>query len=286
MIRKITLLIVLVFGLWTAHAQSFMGWQLRDRYFSTYAGTGFSGYFGDLTNNHPMSNGLSNFNFGIEARLFYHLSARVQYTYYRIEGSDSNAKDSTYNRQRNLSFQSKNHEWSIQGVYYLFKYGGKYYKRKTYEPYVYLGVGQTFYNPKAKYNGTWYDLREIETEGNTYGKSTIVLPTGLGVKMTLNEFMNLGIDFGYRFTFTKHLDDVADNYSTNYETGTVEGFLSNRSDQIPVINQEALSIMSPGASRGNGKTDGYLLVNFNIEIYLPGDLFQSKKGRKEKIIGK
>jgi len=44
--------------------------------------------------------------------------------------------------------------------------------------------------------------------------------------------------------------------------------------------------MTPGMSRGKDKLDSYLLVNFNVELYLPGDLFQKKKGRKEKIIGK
>lgn len=286
MTKKIILTVLLTLGLWSAHAQSFVGWQLRDRYFSFYGGTGWTGYFGDLTHDKPVSNGLSNFSFGVEARLYYKLSARAQYSYYRIEGSDTNAEDSSSYRQRNLSFRSKNHEWSLQAVYYFYKYGGKYHKRRTYEPYIYTGIGQTFYKPEAQYNGTWYDLRSLQTEQETYNKSALIIPVGLGVKMRINEFINLGVDLGYRYALTKHLDDVAGNYADTYERGTIEGFLSNRSDQIPVINQEALNEMRAGQPRGSNSNDSYLMANINLELYLPGDLFKSKKGRREKIIGK
>ena len=269
-------------------AQSFLNWQLRDRYFSIYAGTGWSGYFGELTNGNPMSNGFSNYNFGIEASLYSKIATRVQGTYYRIEGSDTNAPDSSANRQRNLSFQSKNWEWNFQAMYYFLKYQGKYHKRRTYEPYFAIGIGQTFYNPKGQYNGVDYALRELGTENQSYGKSAWVIPVGLGMKAAFNEFLNVTLDVGYRYSFSSHLDDVSGSYAGPFDLGTIEGFLSNRSDQIPTINQEAFDSISPGASRGTGKNDSYLLISVSIELYIPGDIFKSKQGDvpKEKWMSK
>lgn len=261
---------------------------MRDRYFSIYAGAGFAGYFGDLTNGHPMSNGLSSYNLGIEARLYSKVAARVQGSFYIIEGADRNAPAYSYNQQRNLTFQSKNWEWQFQTMYYLFKYKGKYHSRRTYEPYFALGVGQTFYNPKGIYRGTTYDLRSMGLETSSYGKSAWIIPVSFGIKAALNEFLNLTVDVGYRYAFTKHLDDVSGQMSGPFDQGTPAYFLSNRHDQIPLVNEEAYESFQPGASRGNGKNDSYILINLNLELYLPQDLFKSKKKsiHKEKILGK
>lgn len=282
--------LILSFQSWS---QTFLDWQLHDRYFSIYAGTGWTGYIGDLTNGQPFSQGLSHFNVGVEARLYSRIGARVQIAQYQLEGSDRNAADSSYNRQRNLSFKSKNYEWQVQGVYYFLKYRKKYHKRHTYEPYVALGVGQTFYNPKADHLNnttgvtTTYTLRDINTENQNYKKSALIIPINLGVKAMLNEFLNLSLDVGYRYTFTKYLDDVSGTYQ-KFDDGSIQASLSNRKDEIDIINQEAYDALVPGSQRGNGKYDSYFLINLNIELYLPRDLFKSKNGkrRKEKILGK
>lgn len=293
MLKKIVFL--LLFGLMTkaAQCQSFLGWQLHDRYFSIYAGTGWTGYIGDLTNGSPFSEGLSHYNFGIEARLYTRIGARVQVAQYKLRGLDANAADSSFNRQRNLSFHSKNFEWQVQGVYYFLKYRGKYHKRRTYEPYLAAGFGKTYFSPKADFTDIndvteTYDLRSIGTETETYGKSTWIIPVNIGVKAALNEFLNLSLDMGYRFTFTGYLDDVHGRYAGPFDDGSIEASLSNRKDEVPEINSEAYDALVPGAQRGNGKYDGYFLINLNLELYLPQDLLRGKNGkrRKEKILGK
>lgn len=293
MIKKTILLSLFSLITWVSQAQSFLGWQLHDRYFSIYAGTGWTGYMGDVTNGSPFSEGLSHMNFGIEARLLTRIGARVQFSRYKLEGTDENAADSSFNRQRNLSFHSTNYEWQVEGVYYFLKYRGKYHKRRTYEPYIAAGFGKTYYNPKADFTDindvtTTYDLREIGTETDSYGKSAWIIPVNLGVKAALNEFLNLSLDLGYRFTFSGHLDDVYGYYAGPFEDGSIEASLSNRKNEVPEINKEAYDAMVPGAQRGNGKNDGYFLINVNLELYLPQDLFRGKNGRqrKEKILGK
>ena len=270
-------------------AQSFMGWEYNDRYFSVQVGTGRSGYIGELTNGKPLVGGLSMFNVGVEARLLGQLGAKFQYINFDLAGSDENAKDSTVNQQRNLSFFSNNHEFSLQAVYYIFPYTGKYHTRRVYEPYIAVGVAYTLFNPKANLDGTDYVLSDFQTEGKAYGKSGIVLPLSLGVKWKLNEFMNLNLDLAWRFTFTDYLDDVSGVYGGPFTDGSLKSRLSNRKDEIAIVNQNAYDSLVPGAQRGNAANkDKYFFVNFSLEIYLPQDLFKGRGGstKKEKIIGK
>ncbi|MFY0651133.1 MAG: outer membrane beta-barrel protein [Cyclobacteriaceae bacterium] len=270
-------------------AQSFMGWEYNDRFFSAYIGTGRAGYLGELTNGKPLASGLSLVNFGVEARLLSQLGAKVQIAKYRLEGSDENAADSSANRQRNLSFFSKNYEISLQAIYYLFPYTGKYHTRRTYEPYIGLGVGYNTFNPKTTLDGVEYTLSDYRTENQDYAKSGIVFPISLGVKAKLNEFMNLNLDLGYRIIFTDYLDDVSGVYGGPYPDGSIPSRLSNRKDEIPQVNDAVYEQLITGNARGNPTTkDKYFFINFSVEIYAPRDLFKSRGGktRKEKIIGK
>jgi len=270
-------------------AQSFMGWEYNDRFFSAQIGTGRAGYFGELTNGKPLAGGLSLMNIGVEARLLSQLGAKVQVSRYKLEGSDENAADSSANQQRNLSFFSHNTEISLQAIYYLFPYSGMYYKRRKYEPYLSVGIGYNFFNPKATLDGVDYVLSDYRTENKTYAKSGVIIPFGFGVKGMLNEFMNLNLDLGWRFTFTDYLDDVSGVFGGSYPDGSIEARLSNRKDGISVVNSTAYDSYQTGANRGNpGNKDKYFFINVSLEIYVPRDLFKSRGGkmRKEKIIGK
>lgn len=289
MIKRLIVILFLLFCFKSGWSQSFLGWQLHDRYFSVYGGTGWTGYIGELTNKKPFSQGLSHYNIGVEARLYSRVAARVQFSRFDLRGNDQNAPDSTFNRQRNLSFESTNYEWQVEAVYYFLKYRDKYYKRRAYEPYVAAGIGQVFYSPSGALIdtagiSTSYDLRSLNTEGDEYNKSSIIIPVHLGVKAAINEFINLSLDLGYRFTFTGHLDDVNASYNNSLSSESIAAQLSNRKDEVGIINEAAYN----NSSRGNGTNDGYFLVNLNLELYLPRDLFRSKNGKrkKEKILGK
>lgn len=286
--KKIIIILLSVGTSCLTEAQSFFSWQQNDRYFSIYLGTGVTGYIGELTNKRPLVNNPSHFNFGLESRLYTKISTRIQITRYKINGSDSNAPDSSANRQRNLSFTSTNWEFVLQGVYYFHKYSGKYHTRKQYEPYLAFGAGITTFNPKTKFKGISYKLRDFKTEGIAYRKFTYILPLNFGVKAKLNEFINLTVDLGFRFTFTDYLDDVS-GYFIQHPEPSISASLANRSNEISIVNQKAFDGYMPGGQRGNNnKYDTYFLINFYIECYLPRDLFKRNIGKvkKEKIIGK
>jgi len=272
--KRAIFLFLVILPLGKLLAQDFFSWQYNDRYFTFTSGTGHTRYFGELNNGKGFQKGLSNANVGVECRLLTKWSARMEFGYYNISGSDSYADDSTYNRQRNLSFKSNNFEGQLGAVYYFKPYNKIYYKRRKFEPYAHLGVGLTTINPQAEINGGWEKLRPLQTEGESYKGRTLIVPFGVGVKAKISTFINLVGELGYRYTFTDRLDDVSGKYGTTFASSLAQS-LSNRKDEVGVINEAAYETMIPGARRGEQGNDSYLMLQWKLEFYLPSNIFNT-----------
>ena len=272
--KKTVLFSIFCFCIQAGYAQDFFSWQYNDRYFSLLAGTGHTRYFGELNNGAGFEQGLSNGSLEVECRLLSQWAARVGAVYYTVSGSDANAPDSSFNRQRNLSFKSGNIEGHLSGLYYFKPYRKYYHQRRKFEPYAHAGIGFTTVNPKAGYNGDWVKLRPLATEGAAYKGTTIVVPFGLGVKARITSFINLVGEVGYRYAFTDRLDDVSENYGEFFDSSLAQS-LSNRKDEVGVINQEAYDAMVAGSERGEPGRDSYLLIQWKIEAYLPRGIFRN-----------
>lgn len=263
-------------SLFASHAQNFLSWQYTDRYFSFSAGTGTSSYFGELNANNSLNNNISLINLGIEARLLNRLGARIDASYFKLNGNDNSASDSSFQRQRNLSFESKNFHAQLHFIYYLKPYQGDYYKRWNFDPYLFSGVGYLNYNPTAELGGERYSLREAQTEGVSYKKWTTTIPAGIGGKFKVNEFLNVNLELSYHFTFTDYLDDVSNTYGTEFATVTAR-LLSDRKDEVGVVNPTFYDQIQPGARRGDpSNNDRFLQISIRAEIFLPPDLFTGK----------
>lgn len=257
-------------------AQNFLSWQFKDRYFSASVGTGTSTYFGELNYNDRINDRLSQINFGIEARLLSKLGARLEATYFTLNGADNQAPDNTFERQRNLSFNSRNFQIQLHGIYYFKKYKGDFHKRWSAEPYVFTGAGYMFYNPTAELGGETFSLREAQTEGVAYDNWALNVPAGVGLKFRVNEFTNLNFEVSYNYTLTDRLDDVSENYATEFVNETAE-LLSDRKDEIGVVDQTFYDQIIPGAARGDSSTkDSFLLISLKIELFIPPELFSGK----------
>ena len=268
--------LVLIFALcltYHLHSQDFLSWRFNDRYFSLSVGSGVATYFGELNSNNSINDRLSLISLGIEARLLSKVGARLDAAYYTLQGSDATAPDSSFQRQRNLSFNSRNFQTQLHIVYYFRRYNGDYFKRWSIDPYLFSGIGYTFFNPTAELAGERFNLREAQTEGVSYARWAWNLPVGLGLKFKINEFTNLNFEASYHFAFTDYLDDVSNTYATEFANSTSE-ILSDRKSEIGIINQEAYDQIVPGARRGNPENnDGYLLLNVKLEFFLPPVLF-------------
>lgn len=274
--KQVSIAICLLGILWNVQAQDFLSWQMNDRYFSGQVGFGFASYRGELKHNGSIQNEISNLSVGLEARLWSKVAARFELGRYGIRGNDKHAPDSSYAQQRNLSFTSANYEASLQAVFFMKKYKGDYYKRHRLDPYLFLGVGGTFISPKAKLGSTYYNLYDIKTEDESYSRFTAIIPFGAGLKWRITPFLNFNTEITYRYTFSDHLDDVSGNYPLSYPDLTTD-LLSNRKDEVGVINENAYNQLVPGAARGDSSNkDSYLFLNFKFELFLPPGIFSGK----------
>lgn len=270
-------LIVLLFTFQSASAQNFLSWQFKDRYFSFTLGTGTASYFGELNYNDRIEDRLSQLNVGIEARLLNRIGARLEATYFSIDGNDNQAPDNTFERQRNLSFNSRNVQLQLNGIYYIKGYRGDFHKRWVVDPYLFSGVGYMFYNPTANLGTETFSLREAQTEGVAYNKWVLSAPVGMGMKFKLNEFSNINFEVSYHFTFTDYLDDVSNTYATEFLNATAE-LLSDRKDEVGVVTPEFYDQIVPGALRGDSSSnDSFLLISLKLELFIPAELFSGKR---------
>lgn len=138
-------------------------------------------------------------------------------------------------------------------------------------PYGFIGFGMFYHDPKARHEGTWYQLQPLGTEGQfledgkgPYSRLQISFPMGLGLNLRLTEFTGIGLEMGYRITMTDYLDDISTvypNQASLFETnGEVAAALSMKTEQYD---------FQEGDIRGNPETnDGYMFVNFSFNYFL------------------
>ena len=103
---------------------------------------------------------------------------------------------------------------------------------------------------------------------------TIAVPLGVGANFTFNRKMRIGLEVGYRFSFTDYLDDVSTRYAPENELPYAESIaLARRSPEVYARGEyddlPPFTASNPGNIRGNPETnDGYLLVQFNVSYVI------------------
>lgn len=242
-------------------AQSFYRYE-KDARLSVILGTGLNNYYGELNDAHQFK--LNNFNFsaGIQYPLTSRIDLRGEIMFYKISGADKDAPIESGRPLRNLSFRGNNLDVTFTGVINLLPEYLTWKETRDFNPYLFGGVGFTYLNPEAKYEGVWYSLRPIQTEGVAYKSIAPVFPVGLGLKYNLNKNVALMAECSYRFTITDYLDDVSSTYVTEEDfNDPIAAALADRGPEVGAPRAEA------GSMRGNPKlNDGYLTVNFKVSF--------------------
>jgi len=155
-----------------------------------------------------------------------------------------------------------------------------------FSPYVFVGIAATHHNPKTEYQGEWYELQPLGTEGQgimgyapKYDRVIVAIPYGGGIKYALSERLTVGFEMGVRKTFTDYLDDVSTTYVTRGELALA---LSNRTGEL--LNGEPIQF-EEGDRRGNpDNDDAYLIGGFSISYNIIG-AGGYNYGRKKKRTG-
>lgn len=161
----------------------------------------------------------------------------------RIYGHDKFSPRQVY-RERNLHFRSDIYELSTQVIFNFLPYEiGKTQEGYIFpfSPYLFIGLGLFYANPKADYQGEWVALKEYDTEGQgttaygrkEYSRVQLNMPFGFGVKAGINRKWGIGFEWGFRRTFYDYLDDVSTTYPDKkillFERGKDAVALSDRS---------------------------------------------------------
>jgi hypothetical protein len=189
---------------------------------------GGSNYHGDLAYNVvPKETNLSGGLF-FKYNFNEHWSMRPTLSYLKISGADSNFSES---KLRNLSFRNRILEVSnvMEFNFHPFSNNSVHGKNTFY---VMAGLAGYIHKPEAKLDDQWYDLRTAQTENVKYKLMQISIPFGAGFKQAVSRNIVLGIEAGWRYTFTDHLDDVSTVYpNLNAGNGSFQR-LEDRSREV------------------------------------------------------
>jgi hypothetical protein len=229
---------------------------------------GFTNYFGSLNEVasfkqvRPAAGAFYRYN------IKYRGAWRNSFTWGQAQFNDASVNNA-WNQQRNLSFRSNIFEVSSMIEFNFFKYD-KESKKHWFTPYIATGLSLFFFNPQAQYNGKWYYLQPLGTEGETdpsysgvkpYHLYSFAIPMVGGFKFSFARFWNVAIEAGLRQTFTKYLDDASGRYPSYVDlpggSSGLAAALSNRS----AGGADGAQI---GLQRGLGVFDKYLFCSITI----------------------
>lgn len=244
-------------------------------------GLGASHYFGDLNTRASLNRPKMAATVFFRKNLGNYIAVRIAASFAQLGYSD---KYNEFNKQmfsRNLSFNSKVWELSLQGDFNFFRFmpGEADY---SFTPYITLGAGVFTYDPYAYLRDEKILLRPLNTEGQgstlypdrkPYNSMAISIPFGGGIKYAFNERINIAFEVLHRFTNTDYLDDVSKTYvdpsvfPANPDGSPSNGILlSDRSYEL------GTPIGIPGRQRGNSKQKDQFVtamfhVTFNLQSY-------------------
>ncbi|MEO8766276.1 MAG: DUF6089 family protein [Ginsengibacter sp.] len=186
----------------TSNAQNF--------HINLYAGT--SNYQGDLQDKRFTFN-QAHFagGVGLSYDLSDKFSIRSGLTLGKVSADDKYGRNSV----RNLNFTSNLTEVNLGVEYYITRM-----QDHALTPYVFAGLALYHFDPYTHdTSGIKYFLKPLSTEGEgfvdgrkNYNLTQFAIPFGAGVKLSLSDNINVGLEVGWRKLFTDQLDDVSTTY--------------------------------------------------------------------------
>lgn len=203
----------------------------------------------------------------------------IKGSFYRGGIGGDDAKQNNENlQQRNLSFRSTVSELALRAEFNIMGYQpANLYT--PFSPFLFVGLAATHHNPMAEYQGEWYELQPLGTEGQgiagyepKYDRVILAIPFGVGVKYALTEQITVGFETGFRKTFSDYIDDVSTVYVdpntllNASSRGELVVALSNRTGEY--LDSEPIQF-EDGTPRGNSANDdtyliGGLTISYNI----------------------
>lgn len=244
-------------------------------------GIGGGHYFGDLNTRSRLNRAKMAGTIFFRKNLGNYIAVRLGATFAQLGYSDQYNTHNTYMYSRNLSFNTKIWELTIQGDFNFFRFmpGEPQY---NFTPYITLGAGLFNFDPYAYLRGEKIILRPLGTEGQgssiypdrkQYNSMAICIPFGAGIKYSFNERVNIGFEVLHRFTNTDYLDDVSKTYvDPAVFPLNPDGSISNAQLLHDRSYELGEPIGIPNRQRGNSKQKDQFVtamihLTFNLQSY-------------------
>ena len=293
MIQRVVIIVLLAGILFPSESDA-QRWK-RMRYEICY-GLGASNFLGELGGADQLgTNGFKDLEFtmtryvlsgGIRYKLTKWLALKGAINIGMLRGDDLTTQEQS-RQYRNLSFRSPIYELAIQiepsvikeqaGARYRLR-GVKGRKWMAINTYPFIGIAGFYMNPKAQYQGKWFALQPLATEGQgkfptreKYSRFQIAVPIGIGFKYGFNRRWSVALEYGLRKTFTDYIDDVSTTYvhadfiredSPNAEAAVA---LANPADGGLGEDGAFPKKTSPGQQRGDPRdNDAYMFAIFSL----------------------
>lgn len=192
-----------------------------------------------------------------------------------VRGNDAQTNEIIRN-SRNLHFRSMIFEFQQRieciilanekfGARYNISGHSKRMGNKNDQVYLFTGIGVSYFNPKAQYNGSWVALRPLHTEGqgldggpSQYLPVTATVPFGIGIRTGLGRMWRIGIEATYVKTFTDYIDDV---HGTYYDPTILAAQYGAESAYLSNPAKSNTNWFAPGQQRGDKQNDAYFYLN-------------------------
>ncbi|MDR1878411.1 MAG: DUF6089 family protein [Bacteroidales bacterium] len=244
---------------------------------------GVSFYMGDLnpkgvfTGSRPAGGIL--FRYNINPRFAFKVTA----LFGSMEASDAKTGSDI---ARNLSFRSPLSELSAQmEINFLRLYNEK--GLNPFSPYLFAGASVFSFCPRAELNGVWYDLQALGTEGQElnmvddngllhnkkrYALTGFSIPFGIGMRVNFLKYYCVGLEWGFRKTFTDYIDDVSGVYvDRKFLERTRDILVADLADRTTVLDANGYpDYHKAGTARGNNaKTKdwySFAVLSFSFKL--------------------
>lgn len=245
--------------------------------FSGYSEIGFnfgtSYYIGDLNPYQHFEN--NNTLFGLTYK--WSPTARHTFRLYglrtKLEAYDADNNDPVL-VNRNLHFKSIIQEFgaAMEINFYEYMIGSKH---DNFSPFLYAGLSYMSFNPQGEWDGVWYELNPLHTEGQgsvlmdePYKLNQLIFPFGMGIKANIGGRMAINLEYGVRKTFTDYLDDVSTVYTNEDLLREDNGLLS-----VSLADQSLVPILPDGTNEGTARgnpnnNDWYFVTQFSLVLRL------------------
>lgn len=195
----------------------------------------------------------------------WHWATRLNYTRGFLK-QDDQWSSREFPAARNIAVRTEFGEvsYAVEFNYWPYATGTKY----NQSFFIFAGFGLTAYTPRGLYNDTWYDLRELGTEGQgtelanslPYNDLALTYPLGIGYRRSFSRDFSMAAEVGWRKYGTDYIDDTSDKYVDAAELadlrGEVAGYFANPGNVNYV----------PGLYRGNPNTNDWSIFA-GITIY-------------------